>query len=628
MMSGLWRKELRSIRPFLGLVLAVIALGLLYEAFSGLPNARPMARAYEDYISLDRGGTTLCFLVAFALASGLLVREYDDGTMEFLDSLPVSRSRVFVAKVVTGLGVLWLLVVLDIGTGVLLHALSRNSLDRSFHVPLLATAVLLRACQVFVVLSLGLALSFLRRFGWLVMGLLFWGYVLLRERVPSIAVLDLFALGEPQFEGDLWIIPRRVLGAQMALGVMSLAIAYGMFLGLGDRIMRGFRRLTQSRLGNACLLAGGFLVALVVGSLFFRLMEAEYGDYEPDENGVTIAYPSWSTARSRTEHYEFVYPTNLGRRAHNLIDDADSVHETVRKFLDAESGNAIVVDATSFLPRHAGVAFWDKIRLSLAVTDDNETLRSILGHETAHIYLERLSDARLAEQMNSTRFFHEGVASYIEYHLFEPEQSIDQLRSVAAIMHSRDEVDFDEMVDSRLLSARRDTDLVYPLGEVFVEAFVARYGEEAIGNVVRALVRDDAPEDLSGLELWRDVFQACGYNLDDVLDEFFAKLDAEVERHGELIDTLPRLRGAFDDDYYYVYVNVQWEPLDGWEPVCRFRQAEDESDRLYLLGESDADGFFYQDRDAFPGSTMWYQLGLSDGTGRVIYEPWLQVTLD
>ncbi len=55
------------------------------------------------------------------------------------------------------------------------------------------------------------------------------------------------------------------------------------------------------------------------------------------------------------------------------------------------------------------------------------------------------------------------------------------------------------------------------------------------------------------------------YNLDDVVDEFFAKLDMEVERHRELIDTLPRLwRCVFSRDNAFIHVSVLWEPLDGW----------------------------------------------------------------
>ncbi len=627
-MSGLWQKELRSACPFLVLVIVLTLFGLLYELFSGLPNSRPLAQTYSDYVTPARSGLMFGFVLVFALASGLLVREYDEGTMEFLDALPVSRSRVFAVKVTVTLLILLLVLVLDIGTAVLLHALSRNSLDQSFHLRLLATALFLRGCQLFVVLSLGLALSFLRRFGWLVLGVVFWSYIFLRDSIPSITVLDLFAIAEPQFEGDRWIVPQRLLMVQLGLGAVLMATAYGMFLGVGDRLCRGLQRLTRTRRGNACLFAGGVLLVIVGGALGYRVISNEVSDSEADENGVTIVYPSWSTSRARSTHFEFIYPTNLSRRAQKLISTADAVHEKVRMFFGTESGDTIVVDATSVLPRHAGLAFWDKIRLDLSVTDDNATLQSILGHETSHVFLERLSDSRLSEQMNSTRFFHEGVASYVEYHSFRPERAIETLHSVAAVMHSRGEVKFNELIDSDLLSARRDTDLVYPLGEVFVEALVERYGEPAVGKLVRALTRDDAPGGLSGLDLWRDVFQACNYSLDDVLGTFFVKLDAAAERNRDLIDMLPRLRGMFFQNDTFVSVQVLWKPIDGWKPICRFRQSEETSDQYYLVGKSNRQNVFYQARAAFPGASLWFQLGLSDAKSRVIYEPWVQVTLD
>ncbi|MEO1996530.1 MAG: ABC transporter permease [Planctomycetaceae bacterium] len=627
-MSGLWRKELRSAYPFLGLVISLFVLDLVLRMWTELPNAMPMAETYKNYVASGVESTIVCFVLVFAMASGLLVREYDEGTMEFLDSLPVSRSRVFAVKVTMALLTVILLIVLDMGTGVLLHALSRNSLDRSFHLSLLATGFGLRTCQLFVVLSLGLALSFLRRFGWLVLGLLFWSFIFLREWVPSIAVFDLVALTEPNFEGDRWIVPRRLLEVQLSLGFGLLTIAYGLFLGLGDRLWNGYQRLTRTRLGNACLWSASVVLVIAVASLAFRFADQEFAETEADDNGVTIVYPSWSTSRSRTAHFEFMYPTNLSNRALALIDAADSVHEKVTRFLDTEAGAPIVVDATSALPRHAGLAYWDKIRLDLTVTEHQETLQSILGHEATHVFLERLSDSRLTDHFNSTRFFHEGVASYVEFHLFEPREGVDPLRSVAAVMHARKEVKIEEMVNSHLLTTRRDTDLVYPLGEVFVEALVDRYGEAAIGNIVRQLTRDDAPKDLTGLELWRDIFQACDYSFDELLNDFFARLDREVERHRALVDHLPRLRGVVTSNDDWVIVQVQWKHIDGWNTTCRFRQSQDTPKKRYLHGMSNEQDVFYQDRGAFPEATLWFQLGLSDGQGRVIYEPWLQIRLE
>lgn len=627
-MLSLCRKELRSILPFLALVTFVGLMGLVYELWTGPPNRMPLAKSYQEYVVSSKEGQIVIFLVTFALASGLLVREYDEGTMEFLDSLPVSRTRVFCVKVTAACFVLLVLILADISVAVVLHALSRTSLDRSFHVPVLATAAMLRFCQLFVVLALGLALSFLRRFGWLVAALLFWFYILLHEYVPQMAIFDLFALTQPRFEGQRWIVPRQQLAVQLALAVVFLAVAYGLFLGWGDQLIRGFQSLIRTRWGNGVLLTGAISVGILVSGLVVRYMVKEYGDDPADESDVTITYPSWNTSRLHTDHYLFIYPTNLSARARELATRADAVFETVGTFLEAESMDSILVDAASLLPRHAGLAYWDKIRLDLSSSDDIETLRSILGHETTHVVLDRVSDARLQEQLNSTRFFHEGVASYVEYHLFESEQPVDVLRSVAAVMHERGEVKFAELVDNEELCARRDTNLVYPLGEVFVEALISRYGRAAVPRIVRALVRDDAPDHLRGLDLWRDVFQASGYNLDDVLDEFFAMLDAEVVRHRRLIDRLPRMRGAFDQDNDWVYVQILGEPIEGWSPVCRFRQAVDSADRFYFAGLCNEPRLFYQNRDLFRGASVWYQLGLSDGKGRVIYEPWLEVTLD
>ena len=628
-MSGLWRKELRSMLPFLLLAVVICVFGLVYEMLSGLPNMKPWEVTYEDYVVYSEEGNVLICLFVLALASGLLVREYDEGTVEFLDSLPVSRSRIFAVKIAAAMLVLLVLIVLDAATTLLLHALSRTSLDQSFHLKFWFTAVGMRICQAFVLLSLGVVCSFLRRFGWLLIGLLFWAYLLLHEIMPSVAVLNLFALTRPQFEGQEWVIPRRLLQVQATMGGTLMLAAYGLFLGGGDRIMRGFRKLTQTRLGNAFLLSGSLLVGIVAFSLVYHVMNnaPDEGDgHGPDE--VTIEYPSWSTSRARSRHYQFVYPTNMAGRALALVAAADRVHEKVREFFDAEPGEPIVVDATSVLPRHAGLAYWDKIRLNLIVSEDLPTLESILGHETAHIFLERLSDARMTEQFNSTRFFHEGVATYIEYELFEPEHDVSELRRVAAAMRDRDQVHFEELVDDSLLVARRDGNLAYALGEVFVAELVARHGEAAIGEICRAMVRADAPQDLSGLELWRDLFQACGYSFEGLLDAFHARLDDEVERHRDFIDSIPKVRGAFERDGEFVEVRVLWEAVDDWEPVCRFRQEEDDSERFYLDGTEAEPDTFVAWRGFFPSSTVWYQVGMRHSEGTTIFGRWTSVALE
>ncbi len=626
-MMTLARKELRSMRPFLTLAVFIPVVGILYELLTGLPHMRPVASTVGEYAASGWESSILVFVVFFSLASGLLVREYDEGTIEFLDALPVSRVRIFFTKFLLALSVPFVLIVLDISTVVLLQAMSHNSLHDTFHWGFLATALMLRMCQALTVLCLGLALSFFRRFGWLVVGLLFWAYLLLQESLPAIRVLNLFAITAPKYDGLAWIVPWRQVWLQLALSSGLLTVACALFLGAGDRLLRSYHRLTNSLPGRAALWIGGASLFVVAAALGYQMIER----YEEEEEGVEvpgtdirIVYPSWSTSRATTQHYEFLYPNNLEGRSRQVITGADEVHERVREFLDAEPFTRIVVDMTGVSAQHAGRAHWEKVRIDLTTSGDADVLRAVLGHETAHVYLDRMSDSRLLDVFDSTRFFHEGVASYVEYRLLRPAEDIQALWSVAAVMRARKQVDFDELVNNERLSARLDTDLVYPLGEVFVEAMVEVYGPESVGRTTHAMARDDAPRGLSGQELWRDVFQACDYNLETVIDRFFAKLDEQVAEHHDFIQALPRVRGIVNIEHGLITVRADWQTLEGWQPVCRFRQAEDTPARQYIWGD-DWDGEFLCHESSFPDGVCWYQLGLSDGKGRVIYEPWNKV---
>ena len=63
---------------------------------------------------------------------------------------------------------------------------------------------------------------------------------------------------------------------------------------------------------------------------------------------------------------------------------------------------------------------------------------AVLGHETAHVYLDQLSDYRLAASFDSTRWFHEGLASYVEYRFFRTPEALAKFRRSAAVTHAWD----------------------------------------------------------------------------------------------------------------------------------------------------------------------------------------------
>ena len=106
MTGTLLRKELRSLLPVALLWWLLLCLDPLSDLITEFPDQRPLWRAVRLF-SEDGDLAVIGLLVTLWLASGLLVRERDQGTLELLDSLPTSRARVFLTKVAIGLLVLW-----------------------------------------------------------------------------------------------------------------------------------------------------------------------------------------------------------------------------------------------------------------------------------------------------------------------------------------------------------------------------------------------------------------------------------------------------------------------------------------------------------------------------------------
>lgn len=622
-MRSLLQKEFRSLLPFLWLVLFFVSLNLAFLFLAEFPDQYPLSRLLDEE---SRTSTQVVyFIMAFALAAGLLVRERDEGTLSFLDGLPVSRAQIFICKAGVALAVLWVLPLCDFVFNTIVHALSRTSLENHLRTDLLLTAAALDAVACLVFLAVGLALSFLRRFSLLVMGLLGWVYVLLQEAgVPFVKLFNIFALGAPVFDGQAWLVPWIQLAVQLGLAIVCGAMAFVAFQFSGDPAARLASRAGHWR-GRAFI--GGITTVLVVGVWFGLVLY--WGQKSDGASGARVTYASWSTARANTERYQFLYPENRSASVRSLLESADAVEEEVRNFLGASPLNPIVVDLTSEQSRHAGLAYWNKVRMNLPFAgsrQDAQELRWVLGHETTHVFINQLAGERLNDQFASTRFFHEGLASYVEYSLFRPTNDVAELHRVAAVMRARDEVKLEELLDDEKLSRKRDRDLVYPLGEVVVAALVQRYGATSPGQVLRAFARTNAPKDLAGFALWQDTFQACDFNLSDVTDGFFIALDRLVLEHTKFIDNLPRLRGTVQQSHDRLRVRAAFDGSAPGRVVCRFRPSSDTEERFIEFADASEGTDFEVQASGYSERSFWYQLGWRvEGASQTIYEPWVEV---
>ena len=622
-MRSLFRKELRAARPFLALVLFFGSLNWLFMLLAEYPDQYPLSKLMSE--ESRSSSQILTFIVAWALAAGLLVRERDEGTLTFLDALPVSRAQIFLCKFVVALGVLWLLPLTELLFNITFHALSRTSIETGFHWNILLTPALLDGTACVIFLSFGLAMSFLRRFALLVLGLLVWVLVLLKEwEVPYVPLLDIFSLSDPVFAGQRWLVPWAKLGVQLVLAGVCAGIAFVSFQFTGDAAQRLGAKAQRWRAG--ALLGGLAFAAIIALWMGLAVWFASKSDLTDQPR---VHYSDWATSRVQTERYQFLYPENRSDAVRPLLERADAVEGKVREFLRAASPGRIVVDMTDALPRHAGVAHWKKVQMNLPYDSaelDVNALAAVLGHETTHVYIDHVSKSRLNHLFNSTRFFHEGLASYLEYRLFLPPSRLASSRRVAAVMRARGEVKFEELVDDEALSLKRDRDIVYALGEVFVAALVKRRGDAAPADVLRAFARDGAPKDLKKLALWQDTFQAAGYNLSDVTDEFFAELDRAVTEHRAFVNSVPRLQGAVQRSADYIRVRGSHKGKAPGTMVCRFRSRGDTDSRFYEEPDPDSEGNFEVDRSRYAERSFWYQLGWKvGGTSQPLYESWVEV---
>lgn len=621
MMRSVLAKEIRGLLPFVWLFIFLTVAGyssvLVTESFT----LESIKESYGDgLIYLDFSITIVYFILAMAISYGLLVREVDDQTIEFFDSLPISRTQWFACKWIAAMGVLTLLPVLDAAAMVGFRRFAGDSLDRSLHLDWVATSMFLQWIQLFCFFGIGLTLSFFRRFGWLMLGLAGWAMMILGKFYPSLDLFSLPLFADVQFSGTRWIIPWSKVAAFVVVGCAGSAVAIGLFCQAGRRSSWLLANM-DSRVRQLVLIGTSIAIGFVFfGAILFAT--AQSTDLDEDPNAVRVVYPSWSTATRTTKHFSAVYPTNLSGRATELLEQADPTYQKVAEFFNYADDSVVQLDLTTATSHLAGNANWNSIKMTLATDVDRSPLVPTLGHEMTHVVLESLSDGQLRNHFDSTRFFHEGVATYIERSLFL-EKGLVQQRTGAAVLAARKQASLDRLMDNDTLRRKYDSLVVYELGEVFAAAVVDKFGKEALGNLARAFVERRNSEGLSGVALWRSIFQAAGYSLSSASDRYYQLLDEAKVRHADLIEQMPPVYPVVDFlDDQVVQFSTDVDPPEGYKMVIRFRSSIESRDDQYWRARFDASGTAVTMASLFSGPAIWYQVGYQSETDLPIFQPW------
>ncbi|HEX5047289.1 MAG TPA: ABC transporter permease [Gammaproteobacteria bacterium] len=618
MNAALLHKELRDLLPWGILGLALGASHIVEQALTQVDLA-PLGRTF--YL-LNDFHVVAYWLIAFAIGSGLAVREHDDRTLGFLDGLPVSRSRVFAVKLCVM--ALFVLVgpLIELATNVTMHLLSRGALDRELHPVLLLQALALQAVFVGNGLLLGAAIGRLRSLTWLVVGLAATTLILIVERVPRAAVLNPLSLLDWQWTDGGIGVDGQTVRTQLAVAVAAALVAWHGFVRAG----KAGRPLNVKGPVAGAIVAVATLAALTAAVLLTVQQMTVQTTTAGPRGAQSYEFASSPPARTETAHYRISYPAHEAEAALALAAQADEIFEQVHALLGVPLGDPIDVDTSGSAPNTHGTAFLGRLRMRL----DTE-VAAVLAHETAHVVSRRAAGDERAWLWEAASVLNEGLASWVETRFRAREQRGDERMLVLAAMLERRELAIEELASPALLRSVRDENVKYPAGEALIAALVTVYGESAVPRLLHSFADPRLPSDLRGVPLWQATFQLAGFDLAAVTDEFYRSVEAFGAAHADELAALPRPRAVVvrAGGRFGAMAVIDGTPIEGPdaaaagspELVMRFRPAPDSSATEYRQLPAVAN------RPVWPGARYGFagrlcvQPGVTVGA-EVLFEAW------
>ena len=617
--GALVRKELGELRPW-----AILSLFLgLSELATQLLEQVDMLRTEATIGMLSSASGRLYWLIALAIGTGLGVREAEDGTLAFLDGLPVGRTRVYLVKCAVTCVLLAVGPLVSLGSIALLHELSHGSLDADLRADIVLGRFGLQLLVIVSGVTLGTAFGWLRSLTWLVLGVLTTGLSILIDQVPRAAVVSPFSLLKAPITSAPFRVDPEGLIVQLALAVLCGSAGWIAFLRAGKP--SSTLDLRSRPVVSALVTVLTVMVATAAISLNASDAEDE-GDAEPSGEPGAYEEPRFEEgppSQTATKHYRFSYPAQHARAALDLASRADAIYERVHGLLAMPPTGSIDVDGSGSLENTDGTAYFGRVRISLA----SEVPEVVLAHETAHVIARRLAGDERAWLWRKAYVLDEGLATWVERHFAGSEQG-DRSggRLVLAALHSRGELLFEELVDPTRLAEVRDDNLKYPAGEAVIAAIIRLHGPDALPRLIRAFATPSLPVSLEGMELWQATFQLAGIDLGKVIDELFREVASDADERRAEIAALPRVRIRIVTNEHGAFgIQPIVEPAGAEAPglVVRFKPEPGSSFDDYETWPATQGQPLWRGSDEVMNAQLCAQAGLTIPPDQTLYEPWV-----
>lgn len=586
-MMRLVQKELKQLLPFTFLWLCLMALFYGAELATVRIDEESYLSWCKAYCDVGTNIDLVLFTVLFYMiaAYSLFPREFDDSTVDFLRSLPIGRKKIFVAKVFAAWLLLTLLVLLDrVLQGAVLSLNTQTITGKNYWLNDLSFFTR-DSLFALVIVSHGVFLSWFRTTGLIIYCMYLIGLILLEQLAGVSGMYNIFSFFDNEYDGQRLLIDWPVVGFHLAVAMVLLVAGYFMWTGTDSRP----KTPGSGKLAKVLPVVFSLVGFLVVTGWMISLQQA--ASVESEQSGIE---------KLKTDHYDFSYRSVNKSAMLKLESYAEQDYSTLVELLGAENSPAIQADMTSDSEHALGLATWKKIRMVLKSEEEVDPLyRRVLSHETAHVFQSVESNRSLTKAANSIGFFIEGMAQYTSFSIVPDDKSRESNWLISSVAWQRHNIKFEELANRTAFESLYDPELLYGIGDIWVDAMTRVCGEAAIGDFLRATGRENVPPNISGVAFWRNHLQHINCELELVNNQWRQLMQELVDEraigafpHFEnvvvsrasvdgLINIQAQLRSGESGllpEFYYLRVESETKLAKSVSPVLRGKLIRDGAD--------------------------------------------------
>ncbi len=535
-MIALMVSQLRQLLPFAMLWAVLSGLAYTYELFS----TRVDEQDFIDWCSTACGTGSnldqLLFLLFFCMLAAyrLFPREFDDGTIDFVRSLPVAKSRIFFSKVLTA----WLLICALLTAEFLITSsllqFNRQTISGQIY-PATLSMILLRDCLfALVIVAHGVFISWFRVTGLVLYCAYLIGLYWLEEAMGISGIFSLFRFYNSEFFDQQILFDWPAITAQLIIAALLLAISYRLW-NTTESQPRAKRAGIVSKYGPGFMVVIAFLLASIA-------LVASIANRHRSGTSANINHLA-------TEHYRFSYSKADQAQITELLQFADQDYQTLATLLGVENRPFIQARMTLSSNHAFGYASHTEIRMKLGDGRPvNPLYRRVLSHETTHVFQSVESNRALSKSRNSVGFFLEGMAQYTSFAVVPDSVRRDTNWAISSVAWKRQNITFGQLANRTVFDSTYNPELLYGIGDIWVDAMARQCGEQSPGEFLRSLATSNLPPNLQGEQYWRLHLNDIGCDLEQINHLWRTQMQQIADR---------RIDGAFP-----VYSNVTTSTRD------------------------------------------------------------------